>query len=341
MEYYPKNASQNYGDAVEGAKTAAFRRCAKELGVGLQAWKKDWCDGWWARKRSGARMPQDKKQGASTPPPAQNPQQPPAAAQANSQTQTKPYQKPLCADERTLAYLIRKFENEGQIPLADDYYHALDKPAVLFETEGLKDIPLEFVPVNKEQFALLQGKLKAFENGAPAEHAFPANPLPENEKKRRAAKKAASEPKPPPPPAVAAAKTKDPEWFFEVICPIPNKGQKRDEYMKKPDTIRSLYVACKAGDDGAGKRLWGFANHYEPTAREHNGKVYQPTEADKVFRTALDAFLEWEGKHGKDTRPDLAGPQADPEGEAAAANADADDEQAARQQELAKDDVPF
>jgi len=47
MEYYPKNNAQNYGDAVEGAKTAAFRRCAKEFGVGLQAWKKDWCDSWW------------------------------------------------------------------------------------------------------------------------------------------------------------------------------------------------------------------------------------------------------------------------------------------------------
>lgn len=55
MEYYPKNASQNYGDAVEGAKTAALRRCCKEFGIGLQAWKKDWCEGWWQRKRSGAK----------------------------------------------------------------------------------------------------------------------------------------------------------------------------------------------------------------------------------------------------------------------------------------------
>jgi hypothetical protein len=51
MVYYPNNASQNYGDAAEGAMTAAFRRCAKNFGVGLQAWKKDFGDGWWARKR--------------------------------------------------------------------------------------------------------------------------------------------------------------------------------------------------------------------------------------------------------------------------------------------------
>lgn len=50
MVYYKNNESQNYGDAVEGAKTAALRRCVKELGVGLQAWKKEWCIGWWQRR---------------------------------------------------------------------------------------------------------------------------------------------------------------------------------------------------------------------------------------------------------------------------------------------------
>jgi len=50
MDYFPNNASQNYGDAFEGAKTAAFRRCAKEFGVGLQAWRKGFADGWRDRK---------------------------------------------------------------------------------------------------------------------------------------------------------------------------------------------------------------------------------------------------------------------------------------------------
>jgi hypothetical protein len=52
MDYYPHNLQQNYGDAFEGAKTAAFRRCAKEFGIGLQAWRKNWCDGWWERHRA-------------------------------------------------------------------------------------------------------------------------------------------------------------------------------------------------------------------------------------------------------------------------------------------------
>lgn len=53
MDYYPDNGQQNYGDAYEGAKTAAFRRCAKEFGVGLQAWRKGWGEGWFNRRRAG------------------------------------------------------------------------------------------------------------------------------------------------------------------------------------------------------------------------------------------------------------------------------------------------
>lgn len=52
MNYWPKNKSTNYGDAVEGATTQAFRRCAKHFGVGLQAWDKDWCNGWWERRNA-------------------------------------------------------------------------------------------------------------------------------------------------------------------------------------------------------------------------------------------------------------------------------------------------
>src|SRR5262249_1520578 len=61
MDYYTNNASQNYGDAFEGAKTAAFRRCAKEFGIGLQAWRKRWCEGGMQRKKKAPRG--DKKTG--------------------------------------------------------------------------------------------------------------------------------------------------------------------------------------------------------------------------------------------------------------------------------------
>jgi hypothetical protein len=52
MVYYPKNEATNFGDAAEGAESAALRRCAKHLGVGLQQWDKNFCDGWLQRMRS-------------------------------------------------------------------------------------------------------------------------------------------------------------------------------------------------------------------------------------------------------------------------------------------------
>ena len=42
--YYKSNAKQSYGDGYESAKTAAFRRCAKDFGIGLQCFSKDWCE---------------------------------------------------------------------------------------------------------------------------------------------------------------------------------------------------------------------------------------------------------------------------------------------------------
>jgi hypothetical protein len=59
MDFWPKNESTNFGDAVEGAKTAALRRCAKELGIGLQSWNKSWCEGWWKRNPTGRAQPNE------------------------------------------------------------------------------------------------------------------------------------------------------------------------------------------------------------------------------------------------------------------------------------------
>lgn len=64
--YYPSNAKVTYADAIEGSKTAAFRRCAKDFGIGLQAWKKGWCEGWWKRT-NGKPQQQQPKQDAAAP----------------------------------------------------------------------------------------------------------------------------------------------------------------------------------------------------------------------------------------------------------------------------------
>lgn len=60
MTYYRSNASQNFGDAFEGAKSAALRRTAKDFGVGLQPWNKDFCEAWKSRN-PGFNRPQYKK----------------------------------------------------------------------------------------------------------------------------------------------------------------------------------------------------------------------------------------------------------------------------------------
>lgn len=54
MTYYPDNGKQTYSDALEGAESNAFRRCAKELGVGLQAWMKGFSEQWKERNSKGS-----------------------------------------------------------------------------------------------------------------------------------------------------------------------------------------------------------------------------------------------------------------------------------------------
>ncbi len=62
MVYYPNNPKSDYSEASEGAQSEALRRiCAKSLGIGIQVYKKDWCEGWKQRQRhlgtTGRRSP--------------------------------------------------------------------------------------------------------------------------------------------------------------------------------------------------------------------------------------------------------------------------------------------
>ena len=84
----------------------------------------------------------------------------------------------------------------------------------------------------------------------------------------------------------------DPDWYWDVIITVPRAKTKKVDYMKTPDTIRSLYDAMKGGDDEAKKRLWGLAKEWDPQPWEYQGKTYQPTEADHLARKALDAFCD-------------------------------------------------
>lgn len=171
MEYYPKNYGQNYGDAVEGAKTAALRRCCKEFGIGLQAWKKDWQDGWWARNRGKYSQNAPGRAGyqgaTSTRTSAPKQQAAPKAQEAAPKT-------PAIANEairtRMIALLIGKDgSNRG---IVTEYFKKISQ---LLETEPLEEIPLRFVPVDKAQMQALSVKISNFCNGQPAERAFPPN----------------------------------------------------------------------------------------------------------------------------------------------------------------------
>lgn len=157
MEYYPKNESQNYGDAVEGAKTAAFRRCAKEFGVGLQAWKKEWCEGWWQRRRAGKSAPRQPM------PPTPRAPQPVQTATPASKAATK----------TTLQWMITQLkakEGESARKLVTEYFV---KVGALLPNEQLEDLPLRFVPTSQTELRALGEKLAGFEAGEEATQPFP------------------------------------------------------------------------------------------------------------------------------------------------------------------------
>jgi hypothetical protein len=276
MEYYPSNGSQNYGDAVEGAESAAFRRCAKKFGVGLQAWKKDWCDSWWARKRAAQRGPQ--RPAAAPPASAAPPARPAAPAPVSAPA-------PAAPKAATAAHRAKMIENlkagvgQPNRQIVTEYF---EKITQLIPGESLESLELRFVPSTAEQMNALADKLAGFGNGEQAARAF----MPGEIEAAPASAPAAA-------PAAIPKQPKDDEWWREIVVVVPRKGQKRDEYLRNPDTIGSLYEA-RHDDDEARKRLFGFVNNYEAKPWTGNdGKVRPPNKSDVEFREALDAFKDW------------------------------------------------
>lgn len=166
MVYYKKNQTQNYGDAVEGAKTAALRRCAKELGIGLQAWKKDWCAGWWERESERRRSPrnalgrsggsQDTAQRPNAAP-APQPASRPAARTEDVAPQTAP---PAEADSdqrfRFLAALSDYRTDAMRYFVAKKW---------ITDLQSLEQLPNQYVPTTKKAYDSVMAELKAFMDG--------------------------------------------------------------------------------------------------------------------------------------------------------------------------------
>lgn len=314
MDYYPSNNQQNYGDAVEGAKTAALRRCCKEIGIGLQAWKRDWCEAWWKR-RTGKGDPARQQFQRATPATATAK---PAATQAQAQTKPATPKGPPIPHAGNRVWLINKIGPAGRTA-AEAYFQSIEPNPWLLPNEGLEDLCVRFVPATIPRAQALFEKIQNFTQTGKAERPYepdmraqdgpPATTAPAPARTATTAKataKAEEEPK---------QKKRDPDWWWDTICPVPHKGQKRDDYIANPDTVRSLYAATKAGDTQAQARLWGFANNWAPEARTVGNKTYQPSAQDHLFREALDAFLDWHEKHGKDTEPETKALQDPPTGE--------------------------
>jgi hypothetical protein len=182
MEYYPKNASQNYGDAVEGATTAAFRRCAKGFGVGLQAWKKDWCEGWWARKRASMSQnrtrafaasqnaPGSTGQPAGTAIATPRPKEPVApTGWATVETSKAVVKMPTADTRKWMIEQLRAGPGQQNEKTVVEYF---GKVGQIMPNEIAEELPLRFVPFSKQELEALVNCISNFEAGGDAVRAF-------------------------------------------------------------------------------------------------------------------------------------------------------------------------
>lgn len=147
MVYYKNNDRENYGDAVEGAKTAALRRCCKELGIGLQAWKKDFGEGWWARRRVGKPTPP-----STATPPVKTPPDPVSAPKTE-------LPKPDEATRMRALNFLKAAPGQGNRGLFRNFL--LARMWIKGDQEP-EDWPLEHVPTGKKAILALAGEVEEF-----------------------------------------------------------------------------------------------------------------------------------------------------------------------------------
>jgi hypothetical protein len=158
------------------------------------------------------------------------------------------------------------------------------------------DLPLRWVPITKKQNDALISCFKNFEAGGALVQPYKPNPT-------KPSGPAAEGPAKPTP----AAKPKDPEWWRDIICPIPPRGVKRDEYLKDPDTVGFMYD--ERHDPDMAKRLFGFIAHFEVKKSwtgddgQERPNSAQQIANDTMFREALDACADYAAKHNRDTEP--------------------------------------
>lgn len=163
MSYFKNNESSNYGDAYEGAKSGALRRAVKELGIGLQAWDKAWCEGWKNRHARGTRpIPAE---------PEHVHEAPPAPAAPKSEPTAKAPEAPKPATQRTKDRFLELLK-----PIWDTAKEYYVKTGRILSTEDVSDLPLDYVPRTKEELEAIMHCIRLFADGASVEEA--AEPTP-------------------------------------------------------------------------------------------------------------------------------------------------------------------
>lgn len=170
----------------------------------------------------------------------------------------------------------------------------------ILPTETIDNMELRYVPQTKEQYKEFLVKLLSYSATGKAVKPYEPGPLGEKKPWDKGTKPP-KEPKngttPTPTPVSATTNEAADQPWYDVIVPIPRKGMKRDAYLRKPDTIGSLFEARHGSDDESQmmrQRLWGFLNNWEPTIwKGKDGKERPPSQTDVKFREALDSFGDW------------------------------------------------
>jgi len=173
MVYYHGNPTQSYGDAAEGSETAAFRRCAKKLGVGLQAWKKDWCEGWKQRQHGVRRADHHNT--------AQTPQKPvkPATASAEKANPESLAPRSLADRIKTMRLLLGDMEEVALQYLRNFTSDGSDASTALMPNEDLGDLnenAMNYIGAHWKEF---MARLKEFAGVAVDATPEDAQPEPE------------------------------------------------------------------------------------------------------------------------------------------------------------------
>ena len=191
-----------------------------------------------------------------TPPPAPN-----RAPEAKPAAKTADVVPPKEATDATRAWFVQQVEGAG---LTNEFLaYGIDKGCIM-PNEGMEDWSLSKVPTSRPDYLKLTKLVEDYSLGK-------SGLAPEQK-----------------------GDADFSEAFWDVIITVPRKGMKKADYIREPDTIKSLYCATKTGDEDAQNRLFGMANKWKPEPYEYNGKTYQPSDADHKCRAALDNFLSWE-----------------------------------------------